>query len=37
MEKEREQYFKDLEDVLQNLEKEVQKEENRYVKVNIYD
>ena len=33
MEKEREQYFKDLEDVLQNLEKEVQKEENRYAKV----
>ena len=37
MEKEREQYFKDLEDVLQNLEKEVQKEENRYAKVIIRD
>ena len=37
MEKEREQYFKDLEDVLRNLEKEVQREENRNAKVNVYD
>ena len=37
MEKEREQYFKDLEDVLQNLEKEVQREENRNAKVNVYN